>query len=152
MTTIASMDSPCKKRPFDDDHDQQGPSSTLLSPPKRQKVGNDGYNGNGDGDDDRESDADSDGNGNDGDDIDDDDDDSKPELALKSRDDEPFPLDFEDRKLFMRRACSDDGDTSSKSLDSVDYHIPDNSDDGGGGSSNDNNDDAATGEFSDEDW
>jgi hypothetical protein len=139
--TTASMASMRKKCRFDDDNDQQGPSSTLPSPPKRQKVGDDGYDV--DDNDDRDGDGDADSNDNDDDYNDDDNDDN----------DELFPLDSKDKKLFEWRARSDDNDTSSESLVSVGYHTLDDSDDGGGGSSNNDNDDDAAGEFSDEeDW
>jgi hypothetical protein len=132
MMTTASMASPSKKNPFDDDDGQQDPSCTPSSPLKRQKVGDDSYDGDVDGD--------ADSNGND-------------ELEPKSGDDELFPLDSEDRKLFKWHARSDDGDNSSESVDSVSYRTIDNSDDDDGGNNNDDNNDDATGEFSDEeDW
>jgi hypothetical protein len=116
------MASPSKKRPFDDD--DQGPSFTLPSPPKRQKVGDDGYD---------------DGDNNGDDDSDDTSDvfnESEPELVPESRDDEPFPLDL------------DDGDTSFESVESIGYHTVDDSDDDVGSSNDDGTD-----MFSDEeDW
>jgi hypothetical protein len=64
-----------------------------------------------------------------------------------------LPLDSEDRKLFKRRARSDDGYTSFKSVEYIGYHTPDGSADDNGGNNNDDSDDDATKEFSDEvDW
>jgi hypothetical protein len=137
--TTASMSSPRKKCPFDYDDDQQDPSSTPLPPPKRQKVGDDG------GDDShRDGDADSDHN------SDGNDDESEPQPTTEFEDDEPFPLDSKDKKLFKWRTRSDDGGTSFELVESVGYHNPDNCDDDDGGSSNDDNDDDATNKFSDE--
>jgi hypothetical protein len=53
-------------------------------------VDDDGYDG--DDDDDTDFDGNDKGNNNG--------DDDEPELTPESRDDEPFPLDFEDMKLF----------------------------------------------------
>jgi hypothetical protein len=55
--------------------------------------------------------------------------------------------------LFKRRARSDDGYTSFKSVEYIGYHTPDGSADDNGGNNNDDSDDDATKEFSDEvDW
>jgi hypothetical protein len=67
------MASPRKKHPFDDE-DHQGLCSTPPPHPKRQKVGDDNDDG---------SDAE-----------------LELELVLEFGDDEPFHLDFDDRKLF----------------------------------------------------
>jgi hypothetical protein len=144
--TIVSMASLSKKCPFIDDDDDQGPSSTQAPPPKWRKVGDNYYDNDGNDDDNESDDYDSD---DDSDGTSDVSDDSEPE----SGDDEPFPLDFEDRKLLERRARPDDGDTSSESMESVDYHTVDDSDDDDSGSNNDSSDDDTVGEFSDEeDW
>jgi hypothetical protein len=133
------MASPSKKCPIDDDEDKQGTSSTPLPPAKKKKVDGDGHVDNDGSKDDRDDNADFDDNG---------DDESKPESALESRDDEPFTLDSEDRKLFKWHTHSNNGDTSSESVESVSYNTVD-----GGGSSNDDSDDDITDEFSDEeDW
>jgi hypothetical protein len=100
-------------------------------------VGNDGYDGEGDDDDDSDGNdnADSDGNN----------DELEPEPASESGDDELFPLDSEDRKLFEWCARSNDDDTSFESVESVGYHTVDSGD-----SCNDGSDDDATDEFSNE--
>jgi hypothetical protein len=64
-------------------------------------VGDDGYNGDGNDDGKWKSPMS-----------------QSPEPVSESGDDEPFPLDSEDKKL-KQHACSDDGDTSFESMESV---------------------------------